>query len=743
MQQIRGRLSSDAVDFTQSNPEQLYDAIAMCGEEAMEQFLENGTVGDDLIRSMIAGRELFPCYFGSALKLEGIDVFLDALDRMTVSAEYPEQFGARVYKIMRDADGARVTMMKITGGQLRARAELMDGEETAKIHQIRFYNGSKYTTGDIAQAGEICGVTGLKYSFAGQGFGLEEEDLQPLVNPVLRYRVIFPNGEDPVRMLGQFRLLEEENPELLVSWEEDDQAIYVSVMGEVQLQILTELFLERTGVKVSFDDGEIMYRETIAGPVIGAGHFEPLRHYAEVQLLLEPLDRGSGIELANLADSDRLSVNWQRLILTNLAEKQHKGVLTGSPITDIRITLLTGKAHLKHTEGGDFRQAVYRAVRQGLMMAESILLEPYGRFVLTIPSDSVGRAMNDLDRAGAEFSAPGIAPEHPMAVITGRGPISSLKEYSGDVMAYTKGRGSFQLISDGYDTCRNPQEVILSRGYDPLADLANTPDSVFCTHGSGYIVSFAEVYRHLHTPLGGSAAGWLSQDLKAIRSEGSIDPDKKAHSYEEPNRSIGTEEINEIISRISGANRKEQKKKQGWDRRSLSRYRTERDLQNAVSKKRSPAASAASMFSLEQAEIILVDGYNVIFAWQELSDLARINIDAARDALIDCLSELDSMVDGRVEVVFDAYRVKGHSRESMMLQNIRVQYTSQDETADHYIERYTNENARKSRIAVITSDGMEQIITRGQGCLLVTSRELKSHLERLRNGMHEQYDVKS
>lgn len=755
LREFRARLSEDAVDFTGKDPEAFADAVAMCTEEAMEQYLETGSVSSELIRNMILTRHLFPCYFGSALKQEGVEAFLEALDQYCVQAEYPEEFGARVYKILRDTDGTRITMMKITGGSLKARAVLPDGEEMSKIHQIRIYNGSRFTLRDEVYGGEVCAVTGLKDSFAGQGFGREEQEVLPLINPVLSYRVVLSAGEDPVKALQYFRLLEEENPELSVLWEEAHQAVYVSVMGEIQLQILTDLMKERFGMEVSFDEGEIMYKETIGRACIGAGHFEPLRHYAEVQLLLEPLERGSGIELETIADRDRLSQNWQRLILTNLSEKKHRGVLTGAPLTDVRITLLTGKAHLKHTEGGDFRQAACRAVRQGLMMTESILLEPYYRFVLEVPADCVGRALTDLNLSGASFASPATDALRQVCVITGRGPVSSLKDYPRELAAYTRGQGRLQLISDGYDLCRNAQEVIAARGYDPLADVRNTPDSVFCTHGSGYIVPYDEVYRHLHTPLGGYHAGLLPQDLHCVRQDsspvGTDSVSQEGSQTVEPNRSIGTEEVDSIISRICGANRRNQRKESKHGRKYKKTFRAAAEDGRTDGSSRSgasadsgkqPAGGFNGAFSLESAEYIVVDGYNVIFAWPELSDLARVNIDSARDALIDILSELNSLLSGQVMAVFDAYRVRGRNSGHMTLQDVEVIFTSTDETADQYIERFTNTTARKKRIAVVTSDGLEQIITRGQGCLLISSRELKEEIKRLRAELREKYDVK-
>ena len=764
--QVRSMLSSDVVDFSLKNRNDLYDQAAMCSEEAMEMFLETGEVSDELLCSMIRERKLFPCFFGSALKMEGVKEFLEALDRYTVPGTYPEAFGARVIKILRDPDGSRLTMMKITGGSLKNKTVLPDGSGDSKINQIRIYNGSRFTMRDEVFAGEVCCVTGLKESYAGQGFGLESDAPASLMMPILSYRVILPEGQDPLKVLPDFRTLEEENPELNVSWEEDRHEIHVCVMGEVQLEILTALLAERFRLAVTFDSGEVMYRETILKPVIGSGHFEPLRHYAEVHLLMEPGERGSGLVFDSIVRSDSLSTNWQRLILTHLGEKRHKGVLTGSPITDMRILLIAGKAHLKHTEGGDFRQAVYRAVRQGLMMAENLLLEPYYRFTLELPSSGVGRAMTDLERIGAQFQVPELNADRGTSVIRGRGPVSSLKDYPAQIAAYTKGQGSILFLNDGYDSCHNAEEVIARKGYDPLADVRNSPDSVFCAHGSGYIVPYNEAYEHMHVLNGASlmAAGNSASgdpaifDLAAVIPAGTGEVLSSSDRAVERDRSLGTEEIDEIISRISRKGNKEPKPGTNWKRKFGVKDGTSiagpggssaggrggsitggRGGSSAGIPGTPSSGSTRSIFPIEEADYIVVDGYNVIFAWQELSDLARINIDSARDALIDKLTHFKAMVSGEVIAVFDAYRVKGRKSERSTFQNIQLVYTAEEETADQYIEKFTNEHGRKSRIAVITSDHLEQIVTMGQGCRLVSSRDFKAYLERLQDELRERY----
>ncbi|MBR3004791.1 MAG: TetM/TetW/TetO/TetS family tetracycline resistance ribosomal protection protein [Lachnospiraceae bacterium] len=715
---LHSSFGSEIVDFSKEDGEAFFDQTAMCSEEAMEEFMDTGRVSEETICNMIADRQLIPCFFGSALKMTGVEEFLDALDRLTLAVDYPEEFAARVFKISRDESGERLTLLKVTGGELKSRTALPDGGAQNKINQIRIYNGTRYTLTESAPAGEICAVTGLKESWAGQGFGAESEESAPLLMPILNYRVILPEGEAPVKALPKFRTLEEENPELSVRWDEDRQEIYVCVMGEVQLEILSQLLVDRFGLEVSFDTGEVMYRETIARPVIGIGHFEPLRHYAEVHLLLEPLPEGSGLEFSTTASTDYLAKNWQRLILTHLAEKRHKGVLTGSPITDMRITLTAGRAHLKHTEGGDFRQAVYRAVRQGLMMAENVLLEPYYRFILEVPYDNVGRALNDLGQMNASFGAPELDSQSNMSVIRGRGPVSCLMDYPRELAAYTRGQGHITLISDGYSRCHNEEEVVLARQYDPRADLANSPDSVFCSHGSGVIIPYDEVYDHAHIAVDGS--------LKV--------PDDKEYMPERAGAAreinLGTEEIDRIIAGISRKSDSTPHRAKKWKKKQ-SPIRAE-----STEKAKTPALQ---VFTPESADYIIVDGYNVIFAWEDLSDLARDNIDGARDALLDIVTEFKSQVNAEVTVVFDAYRVKGHVTEEGVYQNINVVYTGQTETADQFIERRTNELGKKSKVAVVTSDGLEQVIARGQGCMLVSSREFRSIVENMKQRLREDY----
>ena len=717
--------TSDIADFTAKKADETYDQIAMCSEAAMNSFLETGSVDDDMIADLIRKRKLFPCFFGSALKQEGITQLLDALDRFTRARAYPTEFGARVYKILRDSDSSRVTMMKITGGILKARAVLPDGDSESKINQIRFYNGMKFTTKDEAVAGEICAVTGLKESYAGQGFGIESSRSMPLMIPILSYRVLLPQGDDPVKALPAFKTIEEETPELSVSWDEDRREISVSVMGEVQLEILTTILRERYNIEAVFDTGEVMYKETIASPVIGVGHFEPLRHYAEVHLLLEPLPAGSGLQFATRVSTDLLARNWQNLIMTHLTEKTHRGVLTGAPITDMKITLIAGKAHTKHTEGGDFRQAVYRAVRQGLMMAENVLLEPYYRFMLEIPAASIGRALNDLDRLKATFSAPELDSSGGTAIISGRGAVSLLKDYPKEISAYTQGTGHITFANDGYDICHNAEEIVLGKCYDPQADIRNTPDSVFCSHGSGVVVPYDEVYEHMHLSLDGAEDN---------------DPDESERipvRARERDINLGTEEIDAIIARISMSNSKDKKKPGTWKRRF-----GDKDVTGPARAQDMAAAAKIQVFPIEEADCVVVDGYNVIFAWPELSELARDNLDSARDALIDILSGFQSMISGKVLAVFDAYRVKNHIAERMVLQDVQIIYTGEDETADQFIEKYTNSMGKKSKIAVVTSDGLEQIIIRGQGCMLISSREFRNLVDRLRSQMVERFDIR-
>ncbi len=725
LKEIR-ELSSDlAVDFTDDGSDEFYDRVAMSSEEAMEEYLEEGTVSEDFISLLIANRKIFPCYFGSALQIQGVEEFLSGLDKYTLDF-YPEEsadeeFGARVYKIDHADDGSRLTFIKVTHGTLNNKTMLPDGEDASKINQIRLYTGNKYQLAEKVSAGDICALTGLKESFSGQGYGCESEIALPLLMPILDYRVRILSNVDAVSALPYFRSLEEENPELSIRWDEDKSEISVCVMGEVQLEILKSLLKDKFNLDVTFDSGSVMYKETLTKPTIGVGHFEPLRHYAEVHLLMEPLPLGSGLIFETQAKTDYLAKNWQRLILTHLAERQHRGVLIGAPITDMKITLINGRAHLKHTEGGDFRQATYRAVRQGLMMAESCILEPFYKFTIEVPSENVGRALTDLGLMNAEFSLPDMNVEKGTSIINGRGPVAAIKDYPKVLTSYTKGLGTISFMVDGYGPCHNPEEVISEKAYDPLRDLRNTPDSVFCAHGAGVIVPYDDVYNHMHLAFDGSVR---------VRSGDDFDVTKSSRTVSDT--PLGTEEINAIINKFSRSNAKDKSQGNNW-KKSYGEKKIE------IS---GPKVPITPPFSAEEADYVVVDGYNVIFAWKDLNELARENIDAARDSLLDTLSKYKSMTKAEVIAVFDAYRVKGHVIENNRFQDVQIIYTREDETADQYIERFTNELGKKQKIVVVTSDGAEQIITRGQGCKLISSREFQLRIEELTKQTNEKYNIK-
>ena len=722
LDEARRRLSDRITDFGAERTDDFYDHAAMGDEDSMEEYLSEGKLSDDTIRDLIADRKVFPAFFGSALKDEGVEELLKAIDELTLERDYPAEFGARVFKIFRDDAGRRLKMMKITGGSLKARSTLPDGDSCAKINQIRIYSGDRFETVQEVNAGDVCAVEGLNESHAGQGFGYESGTVLPVLMPVMRYRVVIGGDKDPVMICRQFRMVEEENPELYVDWDEETKEIYVRVMGQVQLEVLAEVMKRRFSLDVTFDTGEVIYRETIDAPVIGAGHFEPLRHYAEVILLMEPLEPGSGLEFASDVDTDLLALNWQRLILTHLAEKEHRGVLTGSVITDMRITVIGGRADKKHTEGGDFRKATYRAVRQGLMMAENVLLEPYFSFQLRVPEANVGRAMTDLDRMNAVFSAPENSSGY--ALISGRVPVREAAGYPMELAAYTKGLGSMTMVPDGYGRCRDSASVIASKGYDPLADTANTPDSVFCAHGSGYIVPYDRVYEYIHTDLDSLRIG--KKDIEDVMSGAEV-PITDTRRTRSPGYSLGTEEIDSIVSGTTGRNAAAVHK---WK----SKRRKTFGLQDggAVSSAmhgKGGKTFVSSVFQPEDADYLLVDGYNVIFAWDDLNDLAQANIDSARISLLEKLCNWQAVTGSEVIAVFDAYRVKGHDTEVLDYLNIHVVFTKEAETADQYIEKFAHEKGKKHKVAVVTSDGLEQIIIRGQGCALVSSREFKNRMD--------------
>ena len=726
LEELRRLLDDRCVDFGAGQDRETFlENIAVCGEEAMESYLETGEIPQDEINRLICRRDLFPCWFGSALKLEGVDEFLHGLEICMAVPEYGEQFGARVYKIGRDEQGNRLTYLKVTGGALKVKDLLSGGRgEDAweeKVNQIRLYSGSRYETAGEAAAGTVCAVTGLIHTYPGEGLGAEEGSNLPVLEPVLSCSILLPRGCDPVQMVGKLRTLEEEEPELHIRWDEKQREIQAQLMGEVQMDVLKTMIRERFDVSVDFGEGSIVYKETIADTVEGVGHFEPLRHYAEVHLLLEPGEPGSGLQFASACSEDQLSRNWQRLILTHLEEKTHVGVLTGSELTDVRITLISGKAHLKHTEGGDFRQATYRAVRQGLMQAQNVLLEPYYEFRLEIPLENVGRAMTDLEKMHASFEQP--ETEGEMSVLSGSAPVSAMRNYQQEVTSYTKGRGRLSCMPGGYAPCRDAEEVIRSIGYDPEADVENTPDSVFCYHGAGTVIPWYEVKEHMHLA-----------DLTDSGADGG-----KAEAEPAPRRRerapLGTaeeeKELEEIFARTFGAPKR--RLPGAEDRVRVYGAEEKSDSEYVPGKHRSSRAKE------NPEEYLLVDGYNVIFAWDELSEMAKTNIDGARGKLMDVLCNYQGFRKCNLILVFDAYRVEGHVEETVKYHNIYVVYTKEAETADQYIERTAHTIGRKYQVTVATSDGLEQIIIRGQGCRTMSARELKEETERISREIRAEY----
>ena len=732
---IQNQLSGNCVDFTplvgaaatesigaalEAGMQEAMEAVAICDEELLNSFLTDGRISQGQLREKIAERKVFPCLFGSALRLQGIEALLSAIAAYAPEKTYPEAFGARVFKVTRDSQGSRLTHMKITGGTLKAKMELTCAEDkTEKVNQIRVYSGERFEAVNEAAAGSVCAVTGLLGTMAGQGLGMEKNLESPFLTPVLSYCLLLPEGTDPMAVMPKLKELEEEDPALSFTWEEELKEIHVHVMGEVQMEILKVLIRERFGLEIAFGKGRIVYKETIADTVEGVGHFEPLRHYAEVHLLLEPGEPGSGLQFEADCSEDILARNWQRLILTHLEEKQHRGVLTGSAITDMKITLVSGRAHQKHTEGGDFRKATYRAVRQGLMEAMSVLLEPYYEFRLEIPEEMTGRAMTDMEKLFADFTLTERAEGR--CVLTGCAPVETMRDYQKEVYAYTRGQGSLTVRLKGYMPCHNADEVIEERHYDPEADLRNPAGSVFCSHGAGFVVPWNQVKDYMHVE------SCFAGDRKAIEESAfqeELEKRREAARKREEDRSasggeyfLGTDEIDAILQQATGAGRGLEKKKEGWQRQSRStetRQATTRVYQGQPKKE----------------EYLLVDGYNVIFAWEELSALSKVTLDGARGRLLDILCDYQAVKGCRLIVVFDAYRLKGHPEEAYAYHNIYVVYTKEAETADRYIERFAHDNSKKYQITVATSDGLEQIIIRGEGCRLLSSRDLQADVER-------------
>lgn len=703
MSSLRSTLSDSIVNMTHPD----FEEIGLCDEALLKEYLETGTVKKESLPAVIKKRNLFPCFFGSALKDTGVSELLDAFSSLTVMPESPAEFGAVVYKITHDADRTRVTHMKITGGRITAKETIPD---VGKIDMIRVYSGERYETVKEAEPGDLCAVTGLTESKAGDVYGSASFAKASLSEPVLSYRLV-PLNTEPALLLPAVMQLEEEEPTLHVLWEERTKEIRIQVMGTVQLEILARELRSRFGAEVTFDTGDIVYKETIANTVEGVGHFEPLRHYAEVHLILEPLPAGSGLEFCTDLSEDLLSGNWQRQILSALSHKRHRGVLTGSVLTDVRMTLVAGKAHPKHTGGGDFRQAACRAVRQGLMQSENVLLEPFYSFILTIPGDSIGRVMHALTELHADFERD--ADSHDgNAVLKGYAPVSSFQDFPALLPTLCKGKGHIFRRVDGYRPCRNAEEVIQKIGYDPDADLSNPSYSVFCTHGSGYPVTWDEVFHHMHLP---SVLYDVGEALTEAVSK--KNPDSLMESLD---LALGTEEIDRIIKSSSHANEKVGKK---------APVKREEKLYRSTEPKKK-----------YNSHWVLVDGYNIIHAWPELSELATQNMDSARGKLLDILTNYAAYKGCNLIAVFDAYLVKGHDEEAFDYNGIHVVFTKEAETADGYIERFTHVHASDYRITVATSDGMEQIIIRGAGSLVLSAREFLSEIRESEAAIREHID---
>ena len=717
LEELRVKLSGSCIRFGEAeDSEEFLENVAMAEEQVLETYLEHGTIERGEISRLIWERKVFPCYFGSALKNIGVKEFLAGLECYAKERSYPEEFGAKVYKIARDPQGNRLTYLKVTGGVLKVRDLIRYQDVEEKVSQIRIYSGEKYDAVQEVRAGRVCAVTGLTKTYPGEGLGAEPPSEGPVLTPVLNYQLILPEGCDTHGMLLKLRQLEEEDPELHIVWNEELGEIHAQLMGEVQTEILQSMIRERFQTEVTFGPGNIVYKETIKRPAEGVGHFEPLRHYAEVHLLLEPGESGSGLVFAADCSEDVLDRNWQRLILTHLAEKEHRGVLTGSAITDMKITLVAGRAHLKHTEGGDFRQATYRAVRQGLKSTESVLLEPYYEFRMEIPAEFVGRALTDIQRMAGEFQTPDT--EGDFAVITGSAPVSEMRDYQLEVTSYTKGRGRLFCTLKGYAPCHNAGEVIEQIGYDSEGDLDNPTGSVFCAHGAGFHVSWDQVPDHMHleyvwTP----EAEKEKSAIEAKKGQGSVQSGRVSSSF---SRSVEEDkELEEIFLRTYG--------------------KIERKRPIAERRVESPEERQKRMRKDQMEEYLLVDGYNVIFAWEDLKELAKVNIEGARNKLMDVLCNYQGFKKCNLILVFDAYKVQGQELGVQKYHNIYVVYTKEAETADQYIEKVVHEIGRKYHVTVATSDNVEQVVTLGQGGKLLSARELRTEVEEVQRQIREEY----
>ena len=706
LSELRMKLDEACTDFTVQD-EEFYDNIAMSSEEAMEEYLETGAVSDGEIVKAIADRRIFPCFFGSALKVTGVEEFLDGIVKYGPVKSYPQEFGVRVYKISRDGSGTRLTHLKVTGGALKVKSMSL-GE---KADQLRIYSGTQFSLAEEVKAGEVCAVTGLSETYAGQGIGAAGEGISAMLIPVLNYRIILPEGCDEHKTLKNLYLLEEEIPELHIVWDEKNGEIHAQVMGEVQVEILRSLIASRFGLDVEFGEGSIVYKETITREVEGIGHFEPLRHYAEVHLLMEPGEPGSGLVLEADCSTDDLDLNWQRLILTHLEERKHPGVLTGSEITDMKITLIAGRAHIKHTEGGDFRQATYRAVRHGLKCTTSRLLEPVYEYRLEIPTECIGRAMNDIQRMYGSFDDPETYGE--MSVLTGSCPVVTMNGYAGEVLSYSRGKGRLSCTFKSYEPCHNEEEIIQHIGYDSESDLENPTGSVFCAHGAGYVVPWYEVADHAHI---------TSSYQERIRRENGNDTAmqeliaRQRPSTSGMERVISHEEIEEIFLRTYGNKGTD---RNPWNRPAAKTVTAPGEVEYKPKK------------SMNGDKYLLVDGYNIIFAWEDLNALSQVNVEGARNKLLDIMCNYQGYTGATVIVVFDAYKVKGNPGSVQKYHNIHVVYTREAETADQYIEKTVHKIARKNEVTVATSDALEQMIIWGSGASRMSALGLRAEVENM------------
>ena len=714
--ELKERLDEGCIVFGKGKNVESLEEIAMTDEAVLDYFMEHETVRNEDICRLIRERKIFPCYFGSALKLDGVQELLAGFEEYMKPFDGKKEFGARVFKISRDDKGERLTFLKVTGGKLVVKMTINKAE---KINQIRIYSGAKYEAVNEVEAGGVCAVTGLSSSYIGQGLGVEKGTAAPFLEPVLTYQMILPEGADTTKVLRELKQLEEEEPLLNIVWNPALEEIHVQLMGEVQTEILKTMIAERFHLDVEFGTGKIVYKETIKSPVVGVGHYEPLRHYAEVHLKMEPLEAGSGLVFDTDCSEDVLDRNWQRLILTHLQEREHPGVLTGAPITDMKITIVAGRAHLKHTEGGDFRQATYRAVRQGLKSAESVLLEPWYSFVLEVPSEQVGRAMSDIGQMNGSFEGPEAEDKQGMVRLTGTAPASEMRDYQREVWAYTKGRGRITLTLKGYEPCHNAEEVIEEIGYDSERDVDNPTGSVFCAHGAGFLVKWDEVpeYMHIKEDFLAEKPGIEQDEVMAVQMGNHCNySGGYSSSYDDD------PELLTIMEREFGSKQEERDRYSSYRKQTVStpvRHTT-------VIKENEP-----------KKEYLLVDGYNIIFAWEELNELAKASIDAARNKLMDILSNYQGFIGCTLILVFDAYKVKGNQGEVQKYHNIYVVYTKEAETADQYIEKTTHEIGRKYKVTVATSDALEQVIVMGQGAYRISARDFYEEVERTEKQIRE------